>query len=162
MCVGAMEFAASLMVVWGKDATLSVQAWGTGPLSYQWFDNGIAIPNATNAVLDFPSIHFTNAGVYSVVVSSPLGSVTNTPAQVVVIPPAFRLGCIWHHGQRRGRLHLEPSSAFCRGCTWNQRSCEWKSNESFPRSPPKPSRAPFRTRLVPARPSDSPRAKPKS
>lgn len=77
---------------WGKDATLSVQAWGTGPLSYQWFDNGAAILNATNQTLDLSSIQFTNAGLYSVVVSSPLGSVTNTPEQVVVNPAGVSIG----------------------------------------------------------------------
>jgi hypothetical protein len=77
---------------WGKDAILSVQAWGTGPLSYQWFDNGSAILNATNPTLDLSSIQFTNAGLYSVVVSSPLGSVTNTPEQVIVNPAGVSLG----------------------------------------------------------------------
>ena len=77
---------------WGQNATLSVGAWGTGPLTYQWFDNGAAILNATNQTLNLSSIQFTNAGLYSVVVSSPLGSVTNTPAQVVVNPAGVSLG----------------------------------------------------------------------
>ena len=77
---------------WGYNATLSVQAWGTGPLSYQWFDNGVALQNATNQTLTLTSIQFTNAGLYSVVVSSPLGSVTNTPEQVVVNPAGVSLG----------------------------------------------------------------------
>jgi len=34
--------------------------------------------------LDLASIQFTNAGLYSVVVGNSLGSVTNTPEQVVV------------------------------------------------------------------------------
>jgi hypothetical protein len=77
---------------WGQDTILSVQAWGTGPLSYQWFDNGVAILNATNQTLDLLSVQFTNAGLYSVAVSSPLGSVTNTPEQVVVNPAGLSLG----------------------------------------------------------------------
>jgi hypothetical protein len=77
---------------WGKDVTLSVEAWGTGPLSYQWLDNGIPILNATNSQLMLTSIQFTNAGLYSVVVSSPFGIVTNTPAQVVVNPAGVSLG----------------------------------------------------------------------
>jgi hypothetical protein len=77
---------------WGKDATFSVQAWGTGPLSYQWFQNGVALQNATNQTLTLTSIQFTNAGLYSVVVSSVLGSVTNTPEQVVVEPAGVSLG----------------------------------------------------------------------
>jgi hypothetical protein len=77
---------------WGKDAILNVQAWGTGPLTYQWFDNGVAIVNATNAALELTSVQFTNAGLYTVVITSPLGSVTNIPAQVVVNPAGVSLG----------------------------------------------------------------------
>lgn len=77
---------------WGKDATLSVGAWGTGPLNYQWYDNGVVILNATNGTLNLTSIQFTNAGFYSVVVSSALGTATNTPAQVVVNAAQVSLG----------------------------------------------------------------------
>jgi hypothetical protein len=42
--------------------------------------------------LDLSSIQFTNAGLYSVVVSSPLGSVTNKPEQVVVNPAGVAIG----------------------------------------------------------------------
>jgi hypothetical protein len=76
---------------WGLTNTLSVAAWGTS-LSYQWFDNGVAIQDATNQTLTLTSIQFTNSGLYSVVVSSPLGSVTNTPAPVVVCPAGVSLG----------------------------------------------------------------------
>jgi uncharacterized repeat protein (TIGR03803 family) len=77
---------------WGQGATFSVSAWGTGPLIYQWFDNGVAIQNATNQTFNLSSVQFTNAGLYSVVVSSPLGIVTNTPGQVVVEPAGVSLG----------------------------------------------------------------------
>ena len=77
---------------WGQNPTLSVQALGTGPLSYQWFDNGVAVQNATNQTLTLTSIQFTNAGLYSVVVSDSFGSVTNAPAQVVVDPAGVSLG----------------------------------------------------------------------
>ena len=77
---------------WGEDLLLSVQAWGSGPLSYQWFDNGAAILNATNQTLDLSSIQFTNAGLYSVAVKDPFASVTNPPGQVVVNPAVVSLG----------------------------------------------------------------------
>ena len=77
---------------WGKDTTLSVQPWGTGPFSYQWFFNGFSLDGATNQTFFLPSVEFTNAGLYSVVVSSPLGSVTNQPAQVIVNPANVSLG----------------------------------------------------------------------
>ncbi len=77
---------------WGQTNTLNVGAWGTGPLYYQWFQNGVALQDATNQTLTLTSIQATNAGLYSVVVSSALGSVTNTPEQVVVEPAGVSLG----------------------------------------------------------------------
>ncbi|HUA68819.1 MAG TPA: immunoglobulin domain-containing protein, partial [Candidatus Saccharimonadales bacterium] len=77
---------------WGQPTTLSVGAWGSGTLTYQWYDNGNAIPDATNSTYTLSAIQFTNAGLYSVVVSSSLGSVTNAPAQVVVNPAGVSLG----------------------------------------------------------------------
>jgi hypothetical protein len=77
---------------WGKATTLSVGAWGTGPLSYQWFKDGLAIQNETNQTLSLPNIQFTNAGLYSVVVKSALGSATNTPAQLIVNAAGVSLG----------------------------------------------------------------------
>jgi hypothetical protein len=86
---------AGLDTYWGYTNTLSVTAWGTGPLSYQWFDNGVAINNATNSALKFTGIQPTNSGLYTVVVTSPLGSVTNTPEQVVVNPAGVAFGGIY-------------------------------------------------------------------
>jgi hypothetical protein len=72
------------VVTGGGSATLSVVVWGSGPLTYQWYDNGTAIADATASTLALTNIQASNAGLYSVVVSSPLGSVTNIPAQVIV------------------------------------------------------------------------------
>ena len=77
---------------WGKAATFGIQAWGTGPLSYQWFKDGVAILNSNTQSLTFASIQSTNAGLYSAVVSSSLGTVTNAPAQVIVYPAGVSLG----------------------------------------------------------------------
>jgi len=70
---------------WGQSNTFSVTAWGSY-LQYQWYLDGVAIPNATTADLVIPAIQLTNAGMYSVVVSSIFDSATNTPVQVVVNP----------------------------------------------------------------------------
>jgi hypothetical protein len=78
--------------IWGKSATLSVGAIGSGQLSYQWDLNGVPIAGATGAMLNFTSIQFTNAGLYSVVVSSPYGSITNAAYQVVVNPANISIG----------------------------------------------------------------------
>ena len=77
---------------WGQDVSFSVKAWGTPPLSYQWFDNGIALPGATNSVLEFTSIQPTNAGLYSVQIANQFGTTNNPAAQVYVNPANFSLG----------------------------------------------------------------------
>jgi hypothetical protein len=71
---------------WGQTNILSVQAWGSGPLTYQWYQNGVAVANGTNTTLELDGIQFTNAGLYSVVVSSGYGTVTNSAYEVVVNP----------------------------------------------------------------------------
>jgi hypothetical protein len=77
---------------WGQCSTLSVGAWGTGPLYYQWYDDGNAVDGATNTTLTLTSIQVTNAGLYSVVVTSALGSATNAAVQVIVEPAGVSLG----------------------------------------------------------------------
>jgi hypothetical protein len=42
----------------------------------------------TNAELDLPDITYTNAGSYAVVITNAGGSVTSTPAVLIVRPPA--------------------------------------------------------------------------
>jgi hypothetical protein len=78
--------------VWGQQATLSVSAWGSGELTYQWYKAGQAVSGATNDTLIFPSLQITNAGLYSVVVTSQYGAVTNTSAELVVNPANISLG----------------------------------------------------------------------
>jgi hypothetical protein len=69
-----------------------VDAWGTGQLDYQWIDDDNVIAGATNQTLTLTNIQATNAGLYSVVVSSPFGSATNAPAQLIVEPAGISLG----------------------------------------------------------------------
>ena len=76
----------------GQTNTLTVGAWGSGDLMYQWYLNGEAIPDATSSNLLLSSVQSTNAGLYTVVVSSQYGSVTNTPEQVVVNPADVSIG----------------------------------------------------------------------
>lgn len=78
--------------LWGQDTTLGVGAIGSGTLDYQWYFNGVAIPGATSDDYVLDDIQFTNAGLYSVVVSSPYGSVTNAAYQVVINPANISLG----------------------------------------------------------------------
>jgi hypothetical protein len=78
--------------IWGQAASLDVGAVGSGTLNYQWYFNGVAIPGATGSVYDLASIQLANAGLYSVVVSSQYGSVTNPAYQVVVNPANIAFG----------------------------------------------------------------------
>lgn len=78
--------------LWGQQATLSVSAWGSGTLTYQWYKAGQLITDATNSTLIFPSVQISDAGAYSVVVTSAYGSVTNIPADLVVNPANIALG----------------------------------------------------------------------
>ena len=64
----------------GSNATLLVSATGDG-LNYQWYwnptDETITIPGATNAALTLTNLQASQYGDYSVIVSNPVGSVTN-------------------------------------------------------------------------------------
>ena len=72
----------------GQGSVLSVGAIGSGTLTYQWYKDGVAISGATNTTYSLPTLQQTDAGQYSVTVNSGFGSTTNSPAQVVVYPPA--------------------------------------------------------------------------
>ena len=77
---------------WGFPLSLSVAAQGTAPLSYRWFDDGFPIPWGTNATLTFTNLDLTDAGEYSVQVTNLFGSVTSSPAALIVNPAGVSLG----------------------------------------------------------------------
>lgn len=76
----------------GREVELSVLAEGPSPLSYQWFSGTNAMelsatspsPNTNLSVLFFKTISVTNAGNYSVVVSSGTNSVKSDVATLHV------------------------------------------------------------------------------
>jgi hypothetical protein len=78
----------SLEVAAGSNATFSVVATGTAPLSYQWNLNGTAVSGATSSTLTLNNVQTTNAGSYTVVVTNAADSVTSEVATLTVIPPA--------------------------------------------------------------------------
>src|SRR5271169_1066897 len=74
----------------GQTATFAVTATGTGPLSYQWYVNGVPINGATSSTYTTPPTTSSQSGsVYTVTVSNSLGSATSNGAMltVQVIPP---------------------------------------------------------------------------
>ena len=79
-------------VMVGGNATFSVIATGTAPLSYQWYFNTTnLLAGATNYSLTLTNVQLTNAGNYSVVVANGCGSVTSTPPATltVLVPPSI-------------------------------------------------------------------------
>lgn len=68
----------------GSNATFTVVASGSEPLSYQWRFNGAAIAGATSASYTIASAQLVDAGEYSVVVANAVGSATSTAATLTV------------------------------------------------------------------------------
>ena len=70
----------------GQNATFTVVAGGSNPLSYQWyFNTNSPIANATNATLTITSVQSTNVGAYSVIVSNSVNA-TNSAFAMLTIP----------------------------------------------------------------------------
>jgi hypothetical protein len=70
----------------GSTATFNVIAGGTPPLTYQWSHNNVSLAGDTNSALQLHSIGYSDAGLYSVVVSNPCGVVTGY-VRLNVTPP---------------------------------------------------------------------------
>ncbi len=71
----------------GQSITLTVDAGGVGPLSYQWTRNGTSLINATNASLLISAATGRDAGNYRVEVRNAGGFVPSQVAQVEVLDP---------------------------------------------------------------------------
>ncbi|GIX50511.1 MAG: hypothetical protein KatS3mg132_705 [Limisphaera sp.] len=82
---------ADVTVSCGDPFELSGAAAGSGSLSYQWFFEGIPLPEATQPILAFPVATPDLAGSYTLVVSSEFGAVTSRVAtvRVQVDPPTI-------------------------------------------------------------------------
>ncbi len=68
------------------NASFTVTAIGSPPLSYQWLLNGSLISGAHASNLQLTNLLYSQAGAYQAVVSGPYGSVTSTPAVLTVVP----------------------------------------------------------------------------
>ncbi len=71
----------------GSTVTLSVGAEGGLPLAYQWFHNGLALPNESLPMLVLSPVSLTDQGAYTVVVTNLCGSVTSVVAVITVGEP---------------------------------------------------------------------------
>jgi hypothetical protein len=76
---------ASQTIVAGLTATFTVVASGSGPLTYQWQDNGTNIAGATGASYTTPATKTQNSGSsYQVIVANSAGSITSNAAILTV------------------------------------------------------------------------------
>jgi hypothetical protein len=83
---------ASQSVVAGLNATFNATTSGTGPDSYQWTFNGAAIAGATNSSLTLSNVPTSDAGTYTVSVTSPFGSAVSSNAVLTVLVPTLQVG----------------------------------------------------------------------
>ncbi len=82
----------SQVVALGAPVVLSVTAYGTPPLTYQWRKNGTDLPAANGAEFKLSAATSVDVGDYSVVVSNVAGSVTSAAAALAVnLPPFIRI-----------------------------------------------------------------------
>lgn len=113
-----LEHPASVRVAAGTQASLSVKAFGAGPLSYQWYqgqtgDTSWPVTGATERCFTTPPVAETSA--YWVRVSNSTGTRDSRAAVVSPVPPAsVELLSLWP-GYRRGsagRVRLENNLVY--------------------------------------------------
>jgi fibronectin-binding autotransporter adhesin len=78
----------STNVTYGTSVTLTANVTGTGPFTYQWFDNATnAISGQTNSTLTLTAPAVAASGNYTVVVGNLYGSATNSASVTVSVAP---------------------------------------------------------------------------
>ncbi len=68
----------------GESVELSGIAYGTAPLTWQWYKDGTLIEGATADTLYLEDVTISDSGNYTLTVVNALGSVTSSPATIVV------------------------------------------------------------------------------
>src|SRR5207249_4526035 len=71
----------SQSILFGSTVTLTVQATGTGPLTYQWRLNGVNVPGETGPTLTVANFQTGNAGDYTVAVADAFGALNSDVAR---------------------------------------------------------------------------------
>jgi hypothetical protein len=75
----------------GDEVSFSVVAIGTGPLTYSWVSNSVAVAGATNTTWNLGTVGVSASGSYFAVVTGPGGSVTSSVVTLTVlsVPPSI-------------------------------------------------------------------------
>src|ERR1035438_5971732 len=122
----------------GQNATFSVVATGTAPLSYQWqatntasggftnLTNGGQISGANTNVLNISNVTTNNAPFWQVIITNDYGAVTSSPAILIVPPPVLLVdiqflgtsSTTWPSGG--GSPQTGAAILGASGDTWNQ------------------------------------------
>ena len=98
--ITAQSAAATLAV--GGNTTLGVSVGGSRPLTYQWRRDGVPILGATSASFALANAQTFDGGLYTVVVTNAIGSVTSAAARLSVIPRVVAYSA---------RLQIDPDGA---------------------------------------------------
>jgi hypothetical protein len=77
---------ASQTVASGGLLEFTVEVSGSGPISLQWWRSGEPLPGETNETLHLGNVALSDAGVYAVIASNPVGRVSSRPFELVVHP----------------------------------------------------------------------------
>jgi hypothetical protein len=101
----------------GGSATLSTTASGTPPFSYVWLKNGVVLPSETVSSLTINPVTLADAGTYTVSITGPNGSVTNSATLSLPGPTSLlarfsgpNLVLNWPAGYTGWRLQSRTSS----------------------------------------------------
>jgi hypothetical protein len=93
----------------GATASFTVGANGLSPIQYQWYKNGILLPDATTATLNLPKAQPSEAGIYSVTASNSLGGQVSSGAPLVVYNPQSTLVGLWRFNEGSGTNAADSS-----------------------------------------------------
>ena len=98
----------------GSTVALTVWVEGTPPFFYQWRNNGVNIPGATDATFTITNVQVADGGSYSVVVANLFDAVTSDPFELLVhipsqAPPEDNFA---------GRRSLFDATGYAAGTNW--------------------------------------------
>ena len=74
-------------VAQGDRGSFSALVGGSIPISFQWFKDGVALPNATNSAFAFANADFSRTGEYQLVATNSVGTNGSAVVPLTVLSP---------------------------------------------------------------------------